>query len=341
MSARNASTTGLRLTAIEAHTAGEPLRVITGGLPPLAGRTILEKRRHFREAYDDLRTALMWEPRGHADMYGCVLTEPERPDSHCGVLFLHNEGFSTMCGHGIIGLTKVALEEGLLGLPAGTAELRIDTPAGLVIATPRWERGRVVEVSFTNVASFVSALDQEVDVPGLGRLRVDVAFGGAFYAFCRAETLGLRLVPEEFRLLIDVGMRVKRAVMAALDLRHPFEPDLGFLYGTIIIGPAHDPRNGSRNVCIFAEGEVDRSPTGTGVSARAAVHFARGEIKLGEPFVVESLVGTTFSGRAVRETVCGSYPGVVPEVTGRAFITGRSEFELDPEDPLKYGFILR
>lgn len=341
MSARNASTTGLRLTAIEAHTAGEPLRVITGGLPPLAGRTILEKRRHFREAYDDLRTALMWEPRGHADMYGCVLTEPERPDSHCGVLFLHNEGFSTMCGHGIIGLTKVALEEGLLGLPAGTAELRIDTPAGLVIATPRWERGRVVEVSFTNVASFVSALDQEVDVPGLGRLRVDVAFGGAFYAFCRAETLGLRLVPEEFRLLIDVGMRVKRAVMAALDLRHPFEPDLGFLYGTIIIGPAHDPRNGSRNVCIFAEGEVDRSPTGTGVSARAAVHFARGEIKLGEPFVVESLLGTTFSGRAVRETVCGSYPGVVPEVTGRAFITGRSEFELDPEDPLKYGFILR
>jgi len=341
MSARNASTTGLRLTAIEAHTAGEPLRVITGGLPPLAGRTILEKRRHFREAYDDLRTALMWEPRGHADMYGCVLTEPERPDSHCGVLFLHNEGFSTMCGHGIIGLTKVALEEGLLGLPAGTAELRIDTPAGLVIATPRWERGRVVEVSFTNVASFVSALDQEVDVPGLGRLRVDVAFGGAFYAFCRAETLGLRLVPEEFRLLIDVGMRVKRAVMAALDLRHPFEPDLGFLYGTIIIGPAHDPRNGSRNVCIFAEGEVDRSPTGTGVSARAALHYARGEIKLGEPFVVESLLGTTFSGRAVRETVCGSYPGVVPEVTGRAFITGRSEFELDPEDPLKYGFILR
>ena len=341
MSGRFASMAGLRLTAIEAHTAGEPLRVITGGMPPLSGRTILEKRRHFREAYDDLRTALMWEPRGHADMYGCVLTEPERPDSHCGVLFLHNEGYSTMCGHGIIGLTKVALEEGLLGLPAGTAELRIDTPAGLVVATPRWERGHVVEVSFTNVPSFVSVLDQEVDIPGLGRLRVDVAFGGAFYAFCRAESLGLRLVPEEFRLLIDVGMKVKRAVMAVLEIRHPLEPDLGFLYGTIIIGPAHDPQNGSRNVCIFAEGEVDRSPTGTGVSARAALHYARGEIKLGEAFVVESLLGTTFSGRALRETACGPYPAVVPMVTGSAFITGRSEFQLDDDDPLKYGFILR
>ncbi|MDH4198046.1 MAG: proline racemase family protein [Candidatus Aminicenantes bacterium] len=341
MSARNMSRDGLRLTTIEAHTAGEPLRLITGGLPPLSGRTILEKRRHFREAYDDLRTALMWEPRGHADMYGCVLTEPERPDSHCGVLFLHNEGYSTMCGHGIIALTKVALEEGLVGLPAGAPELRIDTPAGLVVATAQWDGRRVVEVAFTNVPSFVLVLDREVDVPGLGRLRVDVAFGGAFYAFCRAEGLGLRLVPEEFRLLIDVGMRIKRAVMAALDIRHPLEPDLGFLYGTIIVGPAHDPRNGSRNVCVFAAGEVDRSPTGTGVSARAALHYARGEIKLGEPFVVESLLGTTFRGRALREAVCGPYPAVVPEVTGSAFITGRSEFELDPEDPLKYGFILR
>ena len=341
MSALNGTPALLRLSAIDAHTAGEPLRVITSGLPPLRGRTILEKRRDFRASHDHLRTALMWEPRGHADMYGCVLTEPERPDSHCGVLFLHHEGYSTMCGHGIIGLTKVALEEGLLGLPAETAELRIDTPAGLVVAVPRWDRGRVVEVSFTNVPSFVSALDREVDVPGLGRLRVDVAFGGAFYAFCRAEGLGLRLVPEEFRLLIDVGMRIKRAVIGSLEIRHPLESDLGFLYGTIIIGPAHDPGNGSRNVCIFADGEVDRSPTGTGVSARAALHYARGELKLGEPFVVESLVGTTFTGRALKETVCGSVPAVVPEVTGSAFITGRSEFELDPGDPLKYGFILR
>ncbi len=341
MAAQDVPKDGLRLTAIEAHTAGEPLRLITGGLPPLRGRTILEKRRDFRACYDHLRTALMWEPRGHADMYGCVLTEPERPGSHCGVLFLHNEGYSTMCGHGIIALTKVVLEEGLVSLPAGTAELRIDTPAGLVVAVPRWDGGRVAEVSFTNVPSFVFVMDRDVDIPRLGRVRVDVAFGGAFYAFCRAEGLGLRLVPEEFRLLIDVGMRIKRAVMAAVDVRHPLEPDLGFLYGTIIVGPAHDPRHGSRNVCVFAEGEVDRSPTGTGVSARAALHYARGELKLGEPFVVESLLGTTFGGRAVRETVCGPYPAVVPEVAGSAFITGRSEFWLDASDPLRHGFILR
>ncbi|HEY75729.1 MAG TPA: proline racemase family protein [Thermoflexia bacterium] len=326
---------------IDAHTAGEPLRVITGGLPPLPGATILEKRRYFREHLDHLRTALMWEPRGHADMYGCVLTEPETPDGDLGVIFMHNEGYSTMCGHGIIGLAKVALDTGMVEKEGDNPVLRIDTPAGRVTAYARREKGRVVEVSFQNVPSFVYALDQVVEVDGLGEVRYDVAFGGAFYAFCRAEDLGLRLVPEEFRQLIDLGMRIKRAVMESLEIRHPFEEDLSFLYGTIFVGPPHDPAHHSRNVCIFAEGQVDRCPTGTGVSARAAIHYARGELSVGEPFVVESILGTCFTGRVVETTTFGPYEAVVPEVTGSAHICGRNELLIDPEDPLRYGFMLR
>jgi proline racemase len=331
----------LKLKTIDAHAAGEPLRIVTGGYPDIPGGTMLEKRRFVRANLDHLRTVLMWEPRGHADMYGSLITEPVAPGSHLGALFLHNEGYSSMCGHGIIALTTAVYECGLVPLPGGTEILRIDTPAGLVEATPHWRDGRVASVSFENVPSFVYALGHEVEVPGAGRLACDVAFGGAFYAFCRAEDLGVRLIPADFRKIIDMGMRVKRAVMESLPIRHPFEADLGFLYGTIITGPPHDPRHFGRNVCVFAEGEVDRSPTGTGVSARAALHAAKGEVGLGQPFVIESILGTSFTGKAVRRTVFGPYEAVVPEVTGSAHLTGMSEFWIDPSDPLGHGFILR
>lgn len=331
----------LRITTLEAHTAGEPLRIVLGGFPEVPGATILEKRRYLRGHLDHLRTALMWEPRGHADMYGCLVTPPVRPGSHLGVLFMHNEGYSSMCGHGVIALATAVCERGLFGVPPNIEVLRIDTPAGLVEARPRRRGARVESVSFLNVPSFVYALGHVADVPGVGPVPCDVAFGGAFYAFCRAEDLGVRLVPEDFRALIDLGMRVKRAVMAGLPIRHPVEADLGFLYGTIIVGSAQSPAAHSRNVCVFAEGEVDRSPTGTGVSARAALHYAKGEIGLGEPFVVESVLGTAFTGRAVRKAACGPYEAVVPEVTGSAHVTGVSEFWIDPADPLRDGFILR
>jgi proline racemase len=331
----------LKIMTLEAHAAGEPLRIITGGFPPVPGETILAKRRYLRENLDHLRKALMWEPRGHADMYGCLLTEPVRPESDLGVIFLHNEGYSSMCGHGIIALTTAVLECGLAAVPKTAPLLRIDTPAGLVEAKPRWKGGRVAEVSFVNVPSFVYVRGHEIELPEIGRVPCDVAFGGAFYAFCRAEDLKVRLVPEEFRSLIDRGMRVKRAVQESLAIRHPFEEDLGFLYGTIVMGPARDPANFGRNVCIFAEGEVDRSPTGTGVSARAALHVAKGEIRLGEAFVVESILGTTFRGKALARTDFGPYRAIVPEVSGGAFLTGRHEFWIDPEDPLAHGFILR
>jgi proline racemase len=331
----------LRITTIDAHTAGEPFRVITGGYPDLPGDTILERRRYARQHLDHLRTALMWEPRGHADMYGCIITPPVSPEADIGVLFMHNEGYSTMCGHGIIGIAKVALETGLLPRVEPETTVRIDTPAGLVTAHARVEGGQVTRVRFHNVPSFVLALDQTVDVPGLGQVRYDIAFGGAFYAFVQAEDVGATCTPEDFRPLIEKGLAIKRAVMADRPIPHPFEPDLSFLYGTIFVGPPQDSGAHSRNVCIFAEGEVDRCPTGTGVSARLAIHHARGEIGVGEPMVVESIIGTRFVGRIVETTAFGPYPAIIPEVEGTAHITGRHEFLIDPADPLRDGFILR
>ena len=302
---------------------------------------MLDKRRYAREHPDHLRTALMWEPRGHADMYGCLLTEPVTPDGNLGVIFLHNEGYSTMCGHAIIALTSVLPETGLVSPSEQAPVIRFDTPAGRVTARPLWKKGKIQGASFQNVPAFVYVQDRKVEVKGLGTIRYDVAYGGAFYVFCRASELSLNMVPGEFSQMVDLGMRIKRAVQDTLEIRHPFEKDLSFLYGTIFYGPPHNSRHSSRNVCVFAEGEVDRSPTGTGVSARAALHYARGEIKLGESFVIESILGTCFSGKAVKESDFGPYSGIIPEVSGRAHITGRHEFLFDPDDPLNKGFILR
>ncbi|MGH7555389.1 MAG: proline racemase family protein [Longimicrobiales bacterium] len=330
-----------RVLTVDAHAEGEPLRVILAGFPLPPEGTILDRRRYARAKLDSLRTALMWEPRGHADMYGCILTPPVSPDAHFGVLFTHNEGYSTMCGHGIIAVTTVVLELGLFEAAAPVTELRIDTPAGLVTACAHVRDGRAARVSFRNVPSFVIDLDATVKVPGLGIVRYDLAFGGAFYAYVQAKPLGLDLNPSNARSLIDVGMSIKRAVMATRSIEHPVHADLGFLYGTIFIGPAQSPDSHSRNVCIFAEGEVDRSPTGTGVSARVAIHHARGEIARDQPIVIESIIGSRFTGRVVGETTVGSFAAVIPEVEGRAWITGRHEFVIDPSDPLAGGFLVR
>jgi len=330
-----------RVVTIDAHAAGEPFRVVVDGVPSLEGDTILARRRYARAHVDHLRTALMWEPRGHADMYGCLMTPPVSADADVGVLFLHNEGYSTMCGHGIIAFTTVALETGMFPMRAPETILRVDTPAGLVTARAAVEGGRVRRVAFRNVPSFVVELDAVVDVPGIGRVRYDLAFGGAYYAFVEAAGLGLRCQPDDARLLIDRGMRIKRAVAAARAITHPVEADLGFLYGTIFTGPAEDPTSHSRNVCVFAAGEVDRSPTGTGVSARVAIEHARDAVGPDRDMVVESIIGTRFTGRVVEMTRFGPYDAVIPEVEGSAHITGRHEFLIDPEDELGAGFFLR
>ncbi len=349
-----------RVRTIDAHAAGEPLRVILDGFPQPPGSTVLERRRWARENADALRTALMWEPRGHADMYGCLLMPPASPDGDLAVLFLHNEGFSTMCGHGIIAVTTVLLETGLFAPTPPITELRIDTPAGRVTAHAHVRVGpdhesevrtepevgierevRVDRVTFRNVPSFVVELDAVVDVPGLGAVRYDLAYGGAFYAYVDAATLGLDCTPEQFRSLIDTGMRIKHVVMASRRIEHPHEPDLGFLYGTIFTGEAKSETAHSRNVCVFADGEVDRSPTGTGVSGRLAIHHARGELRVGTTIEVESILGTRFSGRVLEETTCGPFAAVIPEIGGSAWITGQNEIVIDPSDPLRSGFLLR
>jgi trans-L-3-hydroxyproline dehydratase len=325
----------MRVTTIDMHTGGEPLRVIVDGLPPIKGRTVLEKRRYFREHYDHLRTGLMWEPRGHADMYGAVLTPSA--DADFDVFFLHNEGYSTMCGHAIIALTKLAVETGMVD----KNEVTINAPAGKIHATATVAYGQVIETSFCNVPSFLYLRDQHVEVKGIGDVRFDVAYGGAFYAFVDAKDLGLELTVENINRLIAYGRLIKHQVMSQFPIEHPFEDDLSFLYGTIFTGPPLNRADHSRNVCIFAEGELDRSATGTGVSARAALHHARGELHMDERVTIESILGSTMSVRIVKKTMFGPYDAVIPEVGGTASIIGRNEFYFDPEDPFRSGFIFR
>jgi proline racemase len=331
-----------KISTIDMHTGGEPLRILLSGLPPIQGRTVLEKRRYFTDKLDRIRTGTMWEPRGHADMYGAVMTPSE--DADFDVFFLHNEGYSTMCGHAIIALTTFAMEAGLVEHHADSGEythLSFNVPAGRINARARVAQGRARDVSFLNVPSFLYLKDRQVNVPGIGHIHFDVAYGGAFYAIVEATHLGLELVPEEFDRLVNYGRLIKLAVINNFSIEHPLERDLSFLYGTIFTGPPHDRAHHSRNVCIFAGGELDRSPTGSGVSARGALHYAKGELRLNETITIESILGSTMAVRIVEQTALGPHDAVVPEVFGSAHFTGRSEFWIDPGDPLKGGFIFR
>ena len=341
---RHSTPTGATvITTIDTHTAGEPLRIVTGGFPTLSGDTMLEKRRYMLQHLDHIRRALMWEPRGHRDMYGAILTPPVTPDADLGVLFMHNEGYSTMCGHGIIGLVTVLLETGALAAKGLQTPVNIDTPAGLVRATAHLDNsGHVQRVSFLNVPSFLYARDVKLDLPVYGQVTVDIAFGGAFYAILPAKHVGLSVTPRQVEQLVTAGEAIKKAVSATLPVKHPFEEDLSFLYGTILTDPPEDPAHHSRNVCVFAAAEVDRSPTGTGVSARLALHYAKGEITAGQEIIIESILGaaSAFSGRVVGQVQVGPHYAVVPEVGGTAFITGRHEFIIDPRDELGRGFLI-
>jgi len=351
-----------RIRTIDAHAAGEPLRLITDGFPEPRGRTMLEKRAWVKKHADGLRTALMWEPRGHLDMYGALLTEPVSKDADTGVLFMHNEGLSTMCGHGIIAVVTIGLERGLLAPSRHPDGVVLDSPAGPIRATARFRTGRtgtrldpaatapsreteasstetarVERVAFINVPSFVS-------VPGLAvrlgsrELRVDVAFGGAFYAVVDSEAVGLPIDAAHLQELRRAGMEIKRAVEAARQIVHPEEPGLKGIYGTIFTGQANHPDADLRNVTIFADAEVDRSPCGTGTCAVMAVLDAMGLLPAGRPFVHESLIGTLFRGRVVGRERVGELPAIRPELEGSAWITGEHTFLIDDDDPLKEGF---
>jgi trans-L-3-hydroxyproline dehydratase len=339
----------LRLKTIDAHAAGEPLRLIVDGFPSPRGQTMLDKREWVRAHADRLRRALMLEPRGHADMYGAILTEPVTPGSHAGVLFMHNDGYSTMCGHGIVAVTTIALERGLL-MPGGDGTTVVyDAPAGTIRARAKigsggparaggtGGAGRVESVAFVNVPSFVLHGGLTVKLPSR-TIRADVAFGGAFYAIVDSEAVGLPIDAAHLSELRRAGMDIKRAIEAAHIVAHPLEPGLRGIYGTIFTGPPSDERADLRNVTVFADAEVDRSPCGTGTAAVMAVLDAMGLLGRDRPFVHESLIGTRFSGRVASRTVVGEHEAIVPEIEGSAWITGEHTFLVADGDPLREGF---
>lgn len=335
----------LEIKTIDMHTGGEPLRVIIDGFPELKGNSVLEYRRYCQQNFDHIRTGLMFEPRGHADMYGCILTPPNDDDGDFGIIFLHNEGYSTMCGHAIIAISTLAVEMNWIDVKEGDNILKIDAPCGRITSYAHVKEGKVTGVRFHCVPSFVVGLDNKVHVNGLGEVTYDLAYGGAFYAYVdmAKNNFDFNLKPESYRSLISKGMDIKQAVMENnKKIAHPFEEDLSFLYGTIFIDNNKQASGAdSRNVCIFAEGEVDRCPTGSGVSGRMAIHKARNEITHGEVMTIESITDSVFKGSIISEENYGPFKAVIPQVEGTAHITGIHTFVIDPNDPMRNGFILR
>jgi proline racemase len=330
----------LVVTTVDYHTAGEPFRIVTRGVGPIPGATMLEKRRHAQRRLDDVRALLVNEPRGHADMYGCFVTEPVAEGSDLGVLFFHNAGFSTACGHGTIALATYALDTGLLPAQEPKTRLQIDVPSGTLPVRAAVVDGRVERVSFRNVPSFVHEQGIELDT-SRGRLTVDVAYGGAFYASVRADAAGLDVEPGSLAALIELGREIKQALETRGEIAHPMEPELRDVYGVIFFADEEGSPLTQRNVAVFADGEVDRSPCGSGTSARLALLHREGLLGVDEPFRHRSLLGTEFEGRVVEETDVAGRPAVVTEVSGSAHLTGRHEFVLEAADPLGTGFLLR
>jgi trans-L-3-hydroxyproline dehydratase len=332
----------IEIETVEMHTGGEPVRIVTGGYPEIPGATILEKRRHAREHLDHLRRFLMFEPRGHFDMYGVIPVEPDLPDADLAVLFMHNEGYSTMCGHGVIALGRWAVEQGLMARHEPETAVNIQCPCGLVRTRVAVEAGQVGEVRFESVPAFAFDVERAVEVPGHGPVSVDIGYGGAFYALVPADTFGLDVRNSPVRDLVDAASAVTEAIKSQVPISHPDDPELAFLYGTILTDGAdlysHEP---TANVCVFADRQVDRSPTGSGVTARIAVQFDRGLIDLDQVRTFESLTGARFTGRAIERRHVGPFDAVTVEVGGRAHYVGRSRFTLDPDDPLGGGFLLR
>ncbi len=336
---------GLLIKTIDMHTGGEPLRVIIEGFPELIGDSVLACRRYCKANYDHLRTALLFEPRGHADMYGCILVPPNDEESDFGIIFLHNEGYSTMCGHAIIAISTLAVEMKWINVKEGENILKIDAPCGRITSFATVKESKLMCIRFHCVPSFVVGLNRTVEVPGLGKVNYDLAYGGAFYAYVdmQKNSFDFDISPASYRELITKGMDIKHAVVDTdKEIIHPFEEDLSFLYGTIFIDNTKQASGAdTRNVCVFANGEVDRCPTGSGVSGRLAIHMARKEIEFGETLVIESITGSVFKGTVISEEDYGPFKAVIPQVEGTAHITGMHTFYIDPEDPMKNGFILR
>ena len=324
------------IAAVDSHTEGMPTRVVTGGVGTLPGDTMLERKLRFEAERDDLRLLLMREPRGHAAMSGAILQPPTRDDADWGVLFIEVSGCLPMCGHGTIGVATVLVETGMVEVTEPETIVRLDTPAGLVEARVAVDGGHAQAVTIRNVAAFLHARDQVADVEGLGQVRYDMAFGGNFYAIVEAASVGLEVAPARAQELIDAGDRIRAAVPEPV---HPGDARIAGCHHVVFHAPGRDGAH-ARNATAIHPGWLDRSPCGTGTCARMATLHARGELALGDEFVNESVIGTRFVGRLVGETEVGGVPAVVPEVTGRAWITAMGQYLLDERDPFPAGFAL-
>jgi len=330
------------IRTVDYHTAGEPFRIVTGGVPELEGRRILDRRRWAKENIDEVRRLLVNEPRGHADMYGCFVTPPDDDWADLGVVFFHNEGYSTACGHGTIALVTWAIDSGRIDAEPGapSVSVTVDVPSGRLVCQARLDPdGKVEAVRFRNVPSFVFARGVTVRT-SRGPITVDIAFGGAFYASLEASAVGLTLTRTDLPQLIALQRELRPALERSLEVVHPAERDLAGIYGVIFwerLGPAEQ-----RNVTVFADGEIDRSPCGSGTSARLAVLHDRAELAIGETFRHRSLVDSEFEAWIVDVgPAVGRHASVITEVEGSAYRTGESMFSLDPRDPLGTGFLLR
>jgi proline racemase/trans-L-3-hydroxyproline dehydratase len=328
------------LPTVDLHTAGEPVRVLLGGVLPLPGKTMQAKQDVVRAGMDSIRTALMHEPRGHRDMFGALITPPVSPEAHFGLLFFDVNGYLPMCGHSTIGAAALALELGMVSPEEPYTNLAIDTIAGLIRARAQVEDRRVVNVTFRNVPSFLHTPSLQVKLPGIGEVNVDVAFGGNFFALVDASDLHVGVDVENLGKLVDTGIEIRKAVNAQMRVTHPIRKTISGVGLTVISDNPKNPTATARSITVFGKGQVDRSPCGTGTSAKMATLHAKGQLRLGEPFVHESIIGTLFEGKLVETTHVGRFEAVIPEITGSAYITGFHQFVLDSDDPLKYGFHL-
>ncbi|ACZ86439.1 proline racemase family protein [Streptosporangium roseum] len=325
--------------AVDSHTEGMPTRVITGGVGVIPGATMAERRVHFREHLDHLRTLLMYEPRGHASMSGAILQPPTRPDADWGVLFIEVSGYLPMCGHGTIGVSTVLVETGMVPVSEPVTTVRLDTPAGLVVVDVAVEDGVARGVTLRNVPAYSDRLDAVAEVPGFGSIRYDLAYGGNFYAIVDLDDYGLPFDRKAKNEIVAAGLATMDAINTADEPVHPEDSRIRGVGHVYFTAPGSDARH-SRHAMAIYPGWFDRSPCGTGTSARMAQLHARGELEIGADFLNESFIGSTFTGRLVEPATVAGRPAVVPTVTGRAWITGTAQYFLSPDDPFPAGFML-
>lgn len=332
---------GFVVETVEMHTGGEPVRIVCNLIDHITGEDILAKRRFMSQQLDHVRRLLMHEPRGHHDMYGAVLVKPALPTADLAVLFIHNEGYSTMCGHAVIALARFAVDSGKVPAVAPLTRVGIECPCGLVEAFVEIQDGKAGAVQFESVPAFAFALELPVSVPGVGEVTVDIAYGGAFYAVVATEKLGVSL-DGRLRDLVDAASALTQAVRRTIAVRHPLANDLSFLYGSILTDGRDTAEAGtSRNVCVFADAEVDRSPTGSGVTARMAIRHAKGQVTQGEPCTFASLTAALFTGTVVSQAHLPGHEAITVRVAGRAYYSGKASWWLEPDDLIGQGFLLR